>query len=73
MESLNDGFEAPNADDFDEPSYITPAGIPICSKCGKSTRNRNRLVCKRCEEGTRLVLTRKDREWLRQIGISVSS
>jgi hypothetical protein len=31
--------------DCDEPHFTTRSGIPICSKCGKSTRNRNTLVC----------------------------
>lgn len=70
MEHLGSGFEAPSARDSGEPSYTTVRGVPICCRCGKSTRNRNRLICKPCEDGTRLLLTREDREWLRQVGIS---
>lgn len=73
MEHLNEGFESPTAGHAGEPNNTSIKGIPICSKCGQSTRNRNRLVCKPCEDGTRLVLTREDREWLRQIGITVPS
>lgn len=53
-----------------EPSYTTPAGFPICSECGRSTRNRNRLICRPCESRTRLLLTDEDRRWLREIGIA---
>ena len=52
-----------------EPSYTTPSGYPICETCGKSTRNRNEIRCAPCRNGTRLVLTKKDRKWLREMGI----
>ena len=71
MEYLSGGFESPTAGDSGEPSYTTIRGIPICSRCGKSTRSRERLVCKPCENGTRLMLTSEDQDWLRQIGIRV--
>ena len=64
---------APSAGDSGEPSYTTPAGFPICSVCGRSTRSRNRLVCRPCETGTRLPLTRADRKWLRRLGIKPES
>lgn len=61
---------APSAGDCGEPSHSTPAGVPICSECGRSTRNMEQLVCKPCESGTRLLLTAADRKLLRQMGIS---
>lgn len=73
MEHLDGRIKAPSAGESGEPRYTTPRGVPICSKCGKSTRSRNRVMCKPCENGTRLVLTLEDRKWLRQIGISVPS
>ena len=60
---------APSAGWSDEPSYTSPSGIPLCERCGKSTRSVNRLVCRPCESGTRLVLTKADRRWLRHIGV----
>jgi hypothetical protein len=62
-------IESMTAGDCGEPSYTTLAGYPICSECGKSTRNRNSLVCAPCRNGSRLHLTQEDRDWLRQLGI----
>jgi hypothetical protein len=53
-----------------EPSRTTIRGIPICSECGKSTRNRNMIVCAPCRKRTRLLLTTEDKKWLREIGIA---
>ena len=63
-------WECPSGGQSDEPSYTTPQGIPICSTCGHSTRNRNALVCAPCRNGTRLVLTNEDKKLLREIGIA---
>lgn len=52
------------------PSYTTPRGFSICSECGKSTRNRNALVCAPCRNRTRLLLTAEDRKLLREMGIA---
>jgi len=67
MDDIND---APSAGQCDEPSYTTLAGFPICSKCGKSTRKKNVLVCAPCRNRTRLVLTDEDKKFLRDVGIS---
>jgi len=64
-------FECPSGGLCDEPSRTTIRGIPICSKCGKSTRNRNTLVCAPCRNRTRLLLTDEDKQLLREIGISL--
>ena len=61
---------APSAGDCDEPNYMTLGGFPICSKCGKSTRNRNALMCSQCRNRTRLLLNAEDKKWLREMGIS---
>ena len=61
---------APSAGWSDEPSHMTPSGFPICSECGKSTRNQNYLVCAPCRNRTRLILTAEDRAWLQEIGIA---
>jgi hypothetical protein len=68
---MDDINNAPSAGFCDEPSYTTRSGIPICSECGKSTRNRNELVCAPCRNRTRLSLTDADKKWLRQIGIAL--
>jgi hypothetical protein len=60
---------APSAGQCDEPSHTTRSGIPICERCGKSTRSMNQLVCAPCRSRTRLLLTKADRKWLRQIGV----
>jgi hypothetical protein len=60
---------APSAVRCDEPSYTTRSGIPICERCGKSTRSMNQLICAPCRSRTRLLLTTADRRWLRDIGI----
>jgi hypothetical protein len=60
---------APSAGNCDEPSYTTRSGIPICERCGKSTRSMNQLVCAPCRSRTQLLLTKADRKWLRQIGV----
>jgi hypothetical protein len=62
--------DAPSAGDSGEPSYRTPAGYPVCSQCGRSTRNCEALVCKPCRTGTRLSLTRADRNFLHSIGVA---
>jgi hypothetical protein len=62
---------APSAGWCDEPSYTTLRGFPICSCCGRSTRQKGRLVCRPCESGTRLLLTAEDRRWLREIKVKV--
>lgn len=61
---------APSAGWSDEPSYTTPAGYPCCELCGYSTRDFEEIVCKPCQNGTRLILTAEDRRWLRKIKIS---
>jgi hypothetical protein len=53
-----------------EANHTTVTGFPICSCCGRSTRNRNALICAPCRKGTRLILTCDDRKLLREIGIS---
>jgi hypothetical protein len=63
-------WECPSGGESDEPSYTTRSGIPICSKCGKSTRNMNQLVCAPCRKRTRLLLTDADKKWLREMGIA---
>lgn len=67
--NTDDINNAPSAGQCDEPSYTTRSGIPICERCGKSTRNMSQLVCAPCRHGTRLLLTKADRQWLRDIGI----
>jgi len=62
--------DAPSAGMSDEPSYTTLAGFPLCYRCGRSTRNMERLICRPCESGTRLLLSAEDRQWLRQIGVT---
>lgn len=62
--------ESPTAGDCGEPDFTTKGGIPICSRCGKSTRNRNKLVCAPCRSRTRLQLTDEDKKLLREIGIA---
>ena len=66
----DDICDAPSAGMSDEPSYTTLAGFPICSRCGRSTRHRERLICRPCESGTRLILTAEDRRFLRDCGIA---
>ena len=68
--NTDDINNAPSAGQCDEPSYTTVSGFPICSTCGRSTRNREFLVCAPCRNRTRLLLTQDDRKWLRQIGIA---
>jgi hypothetical protein len=63
-------FECPSGGLCGEPSHTTIRGIPICSKCGKSTRSRNTLVCAPCRNRTRLLLTDEDKKLLREIGIA---
>jgi hypothetical protein len=60
----------PSSGECGEPDFTTRNGIPVCSKCGKSTRNRNMLVCSPCRNRTRLLLTDEDKKWLQEIGIS---
>jgi len=67
--NADDINNAPSAGQCDEPSYTTRSGIPICERCGKSTRSMNQLVCAPCRSRTRLLLTKADRRWLRNIGI----
>ena len=69
-ERMDDINDAPSAGLSDEPSYTTLRGLPICSRCGRSTRNMERLVCRPCESGTRLLLSPEDREFFRQVGIT---
>jgi hypothetical protein len=61
---------APSAGMSDEPSYTTPAGFPICSRCNRSTRSMGRFICRPCESRTRLILTAEDRRWLRELRIA---
>jgi len=61
---------ATSAGDCGEPNYTTVSGIPICSRCGKSTRNQDALVCAPCRKGTRLLLTKADKRLLKGMGIS---
>jgi len=61
---------SPSAGDSDEPRYETPSGVPICGKCGKSTRKGNALVCAPCRNRTRLVLTDADKKFLKAVGIA---
>jgi hypothetical protein len=63
-------WECPSGGQSDEPSHATLQGIPICPRCGKSTRNRNALICAPCRNRTRLLLTDEDRKLLREIGIA---
>ena len=63
-------MQCPSGGQCDEPSYTTISGIPICSRCSRSTRSMNQLVCAPCRSRTRLLLTKADRNWLRQIGIA---
>jgi len=65
----NDISNAPSAGRSDEPSYRTLSGFPICDRCGKSTRNMERLVCWPCESGSRLLLTLADRKLLREMKV----
>jgi hypothetical protein len=65
--------ECPSGGHSDEPSYTTISGIPICSECGKSTRNRNNLICAPCRNRTRLMLTAEDRKFLHEVGVKVNS
>jgi hypothetical protein len=65
-----DVWESPTAGDCGEPNFTTTSDIPICSECGKSTRNRNKLVCAPCRSRTRLLLTDEDKKLLREIGIA---
>lgn len=67
---MDDINNAPSAGECDEPSYTTLSGIPICSKCGRSTRNRNALICAPCRKQTRLLLTKDDRTFLQEVGIA---
>ena len=73
LEDRDELYDAPSAGGCDEPSYTTPAGFPICERCGLSTRNMNQIVCAPCRKGTRLMLTAEDRRWLRQIKVKVNS
>lgn len=61
---------APSAGDCGEPDHTTLRGFPSCSRCGRSTRNKNALVCASCRNRTRMVLTDEDKKFLREIGIS---
>jgi len=69
-DNLDNINNAPSAGECDEPNYTTPAGFPICAHCHRSTRNMDRLICRPCESGTRLLLTAADRKWFRQIGVA---
>jgi hypothetical protein len=62
--------ESVTAGDCGEPNYTTLSGFPICSECGKSTRNMNQLVCAPCRSRTGLLLTKSDRRLLRKMGIA---
>ena len=55
--------------DCGEPSYRTSKGYPIC-ECGRSTRNKNSLVCRDCRDGW--ILSADDRTFLRAVGIKNS-
>ena len=70
MPDRTDINDAPSAGMSDEPSFTTRAGFPICERCGKSTRSMNRLICRPCEMGTRLLLTTADRKLLREMRIA---
>jgi hypothetical protein len=63
-------WECPSGGECDEPSFTTRSGIPICSECGKSKRNRNALICAPCRNRTRLVLNANDKQFLREIGVA---
>ncbi|MBZ5662385.1 MAG: hypothetical protein LAO08_18440 [Acidobacteriia bacterium] len=39
---------SPSAGWCDEPSY-EPVRLPRCTMCGRSTRSRQRVICKSCE------------------------
>ena len=69
-ENTADINNAPSAGEYDEPSYTTLRGFPICVRCGKSTRNTNHLVCAPCRNRTRLLLTGADKQLLREMGIA---
>jgi len=68
--NMADINNAPSAGECGEPSYTTLRGFPICERCGTSTRSMNQLVCAPCRSRTRLLLTKADRRWLREIGIA---
>jgi hypothetical protein len=70
MRERDDIDNAPSAGMSDEPSFTTPGGFPICERCGKSTRSMNRLICRPCETGTRLLLITADRKLLREMRIA---
>jgi hypothetical protein len=65
----DDISNAPLAGISDEPSYRTLGGFPVCDRCGMSARNMERLVCRQCEAGTRLLLTPADRKLLREMKV----
>jgi hypothetical protein len=67
---MDDINGAPSSGECGDSSYTTHAGFPICSTCGLSTRNLNALVCAPCRNHTRLVLTKADRRWLRELRIA---
>ena len=43
-------IECMTAGESGEPSYSTPAGYTICSRCQRSTRSRDAIVCRPCEK-----------------------
>jgi hypothetical protein len=53
--------------DCGEPSYRTPKGYPVCSECGRSTRNKNMLICRDCRDG--YVLNDEDLKILKSMGV----
>jgi len=61
---------SPSASDCGEPYHTTLRGFPILSRCGRSTRNKNTLICAPCRNRTRLALTDEGKKILREIGIS---
>jgi len=53
--------------DCGEPSSTTLKGYPICSECGRLTRNKNALVCRDCRDG--FLLSASDRKLLKSMGV----
>src|SRR5579864_1688887 len=43
---------SPSASDCGEPYHTTLRGFPILSRCGRSTRNKNTLICAPCRNRT---------------------
>ena len=70
-------MSCPTEGDCGEPNHTTLAGIPICSECGRSTRNRNALICAPCRKqqdieaqwSMRGTFTASDRDFLSELKV----